>query len=507
MIAAVKQPRQRLSDRIGDRLVAFGNRLRRHSPRAEAANGGRSAPPGELAARYDAAQTTHENVKHWQWADLLSADSGMLPAIRRTLRSRSRYETANNTYAQGLVETLANDVIGRGPTLQMATGDDDVDQMIEQAFAEWAGAVQLGRKLRTLKKAKTRDGEGFFTFINNFRLPCAVKLDLRLFEADQVANPLLTALTAGAVALSDGIVFDDFGNVVAYTLLKYHPGDIYMQGLPLETYTIPASDMIHWFRQDRPGQSRGLPEILAALPLFAQLRRFTLAVLANAETAAEITGLIKTQSAATDPDECDPLDLIDIERRALMTLPRGWDVHQLKAEQPATTYKMFKREVIAESGRCVNMPYNIAGCDSEGYNYSSGKLDHQLYWKGCEIERKDCEEVCLDPWNGVFPHWWAEARLVHEEWPIEVRRLQAPSHSWSWPGREPIDPLKESQANEIDVRTLLATYEEKYAARGKDWRAAFKQIADEQALAKQLGIEASLVPAPPPDTKEVGADA
>jgi len=32
---------------------------------------------------------------------------------------RARYEVANNAYARGIVLTLANDVIGTGPRLQM----------------------------------------------------------------------------------------------------------------------------------------------------------------------------------------------------------------------------------------------------------------------------------------------------------------------------------------------------------------------------------------------------
>lgn len=502
MVSATAKPRMRLSERIGNRLIAFGNRLgaRRASER------GTSVPRGHrngLEARYDAAQTTEDNVKHWGWADLLSADSGLLPVTRRILRSRARYEIANNTYAKGLVETLTNDTIGRGPSLQMNTGNDEWDELVESAFAGWARCVRFGKKLRTLKKAKTGDGEGFFTFINNFRLPHLVKLDMRLFEADQVANPLLTALTAGAVALSDGIVFDDFGNIVAYTLLKYHPGDLYMQGLPLETYTIPASDMIHWFREDRPGQHRGVPEIASALPLFAQLRRYTLAVIANAEAAADITGLVHTQGAAVDPETVEPLDLIDIERRMLMTLPGGWTVSQLKAEQPTTTYGMFKKEILSEIARCLHIPYNIAACSSAEMNYSSGRLDHQLYWKSVETERTDCEEVALDAPNGVFAHWWAEARLVFESWPIELRaQADPPPHSWSWPGRELVDPLKESQASQIEVDSFLSTYAEKYAQRGKDWREAFEQIAAEQEYAEELGITRAAMSAPPPDTQE-----
>ncbi len=39
--------------------------------------------------------------------------------VRRILRNRARYEVANNSYARGIVLTLANDVIGTGPRLQM----------------------------------------------------------------------------------------------------------------------------------------------------------------------------------------------------------------------------------------------------------------------------------------------------------------------------------------------------------------------------------------------------
>ncbi|MEX2386545.1 MAG: hypothetical protein WD534_01605 [Phycisphaeraceae bacterium] len=63
-------------------------------------------------ARYDAAQTTAENARHWAMADSLSADSAASADVRRKLRERSRYEVANNSYAKGIVLTLANDCIG-----------------------------------------------------------------------------------------------------------------------------------------------------------------------------------------------------------------------------------------------------------------------------------------------------------------------------------------------------------------------------------------------------------
>ena len=51
-------------------------------------------------------------------------DAAASPAVRRTLRNRARYEVANNSYARGIVLTLANDSIGTGPRLQLLTGND-----------------------------------------------------------------------------------------------------------------------------------------------------------------------------------------------------------------------------------------------------------------------------------------------------------------------------------------------------------------------------------------------
>ena len=74
-----------------------------------------------MRARYDAAITNDENRRHWANADALSPDAAAAPTVRRTLRMRSRYEVANNSYARGIVDTLANYTIGAGPRLQMLT--------------------------------------------------------------------------------------------------------------------------------------------------------------------------------------------------------------------------------------------------------------------------------------------------------------------------------------------------------------------------------------------------
>ena len=86
---------------------------------------------------------SNDNHRHWANADGLSANAANSPEVRRTLRNRSRYEVANNSYARGIVLTLANDAIGTGPRLQLLTPNAEANRRIEREFSLWSRAVNL----------------------------------------------------------------------------------------------------------------------------------------------------------------------------------------------------------------------------------------------------------------------------------------------------------------------------------------------------------------------------
>ena len=264
---------------------------------------------GAVRARYDAAVTTEDNRRHWAHADALSADAAASSDVRRTLRNRARYEVANNSYARGIVLTLANDTVGTGPRLQLLTDSDAINRQVEREFDLWAQEVGLAEMLRTMRMARAQDGEAFAILANNPVLDHPVKLDLRLIEADQVTSPLRHLADDHEV---DGIVLDRHGSPAAYQVLKEHPGGN-SWAFSQDFMTIPATDMIHVFRQERPGQHRGVPEITPALPLFAQLRRYTLAVLSAAETAADLAGILYTDTPpGGETEDIEPLDTIPL---------------------------------------------------------------------------------------------------------------------------------------------------------------------------------------------------
>ena len=435
-----------------------------------------------VRAKYDAAATNPDKRRHWSNADGLSANAANSPDVRRVLRNRARYEVANNSYARGIALTLANDVVGTGPRLQLLTADSDANSRIEQAFMRWSKAIGLAEKLRTMRMARASDGEAFGILTSNPALPTAIQLDVRLVEADQVCTPDLFRADPNAI---DGIVFDAAGNPTEYHVLREHPGD--MTSLAARTYDkIPVESMVHWFRADRPGQARGIPDFMPALPLFAQLRRFTLAVLAAAETAADFAGILYTDAPANgEADAAEPFEPIELEKRALLTMPGGWKMSQMEAEQPATTYGEFKRELLNEIARCLNMPYNIAACNSSGYNYASGRLDHQTYFKAIRVEQSHLECVVLDR---ILAAWLDEAVLIPGLFPSGLPPIAEWPHQWFWDGHEHVDPAKEATAQATRLANHTTTLADEYARRGQDWESQIRQRAKEMSLLGELGL-------------------
>jgi capsid protein len=288
----------------------------------------------------------------------------------------------------------------------------------------------------------------------------------------------------------DGLEFDEDGNVVAYKRLKYHPGSNYMIS-NFDFDRIESKYIIHWFKRIRPAQHRGLSEVASALRLFGDMRRYTSAVIAAAETAADFAAFLKTNAPAADVAEVDPWQSVEIQKRAMVTLPDQWEVQQLKAEQPTSTYAMFKREILNEVGRSIGLPFNMTALDSSGYNYASGRMDHQLYQGMIRVERDELQHTALDR---IFCAWLDEAVPLgliprglgpYSEW----------EWSWTWDGREHVDPAKEATAAETRLRTHTTTLSHEYAKQGKDWQTELAQRAKEVAAMRELGLIVDLEPA------------
>ena len=440
--------------------------------------------PLPVRARYDAAQTTTENSNHWANADALSARAANSPEIRRTLRNRARYERDNNSYCSGMVETVASHTVGTGPRLQVNTPNRRLNLRLNAAFEEWTAAVGLAQKLCTFREARVVDGESFLLIVNNPRLGTPVQLDLTDIEADQIATPDLFVPTKTAV---DGIEFDAYGNPTYYHLLESHPGDL--SSTKWGGYTkIPAELVLHWFKRRRPGQARGVSELTPALPLYALLRRYGLATVSAAEIAALFAALLKSE-LPPDPDpETEALNAFDtqtVERVTMTVVPDGYEFTQLKPEQPTTNYEMFERAILRQIARCLHIPRSIAAGDSADLNYSSGRLDHQVYHWMIGTDRYFLETAVLDH---IFREWVAEAQIVAPDLTAGLQRGEIPRHTWNWDGFKHVDPEKEANAQHQRLLNGTTTPQRECAEEGYSFEETLDELAEARRMYAERGI-------------------
>lgn len=460
-----------------------------------------------LKAKYDAAQTTEDNFKHWMAADSLSSVSANSSQVRRTLRNRSRYEVANNCYARGILNTIAAYMVGQGPTLQLTyRGEGEQSetlraaaQRVELLWSTWAYARRLNQKLSTATLALDQDGEAFAEFTNaRPAMMTPVQLDVRLYEADWYDDPV-----GDWSGIDSGVRIDGSGDPVAYSKLRAHPGDA--DGIEdLTADWISADRVLHLFRRERSGQLRGIPRTTPALPLFAQLRRFTLATITAAETAADFAAILYSDAPADDGavELVDAWDRVEIERGAMLTAPSMSRLAQLKAEHPNATFEEFTRAILREIARCMSCPAVVALGDASNYNYASGRLDLQGFQRQMAVDRSQIlEREFLDR---IWEAWLDEALLIDGFLPAEFASTAAEwEFSWRWTEPEHVDRAKEATGQATELANNTTTLAREYARRGQDWETEIRQRARELELLRELGV--STAAAAPGDDSNNGA--
>ena len=441
-----------------------------------------------IKARYDAARADSQ-ANHWANADNMSADAANSYEVRATLRKRSRYEIANNSYAKGVVLTFANETVGRGPRLQMRFPKEqrELNRLIEKYWHEWDQASAFSERLHVFVQSKVGDGEGQALLGANPKIDFPVKLNITPIEAEQFTSQSLFGLTNQPQV--DGIELDEFGNPAKYHILTYHPGDsrIYSK---TATRIIDPRWFLHWFRCDRPGQHRGIPEITPCLGLFAQLRRWTLAVLTAAETAANFAAVLQTEGTPDTTAQADPWDEVEVRLGTLMTLPAGWKMGQFEATQPVSAYDQFKHELLKEIARCLNMPFPVVAGDSSLMNYASGRLDFQNWYRTIKVSRASLERVVIDH---VFREWLIELTTARTllgrpllPTSFDVRNVP---HGWFYDAVPHVDPIKDNTGDSLALANNTDTLANICAAQGLDWEEVLMQRSEEVERMRELGLE------------------
>lgn len=447
------------------------------------------------AEHYDSGETTLENFKHWAAsASDMSVYTANNSGVRRKLRQRSRYEADNNSYCGGMVDNYTTDIIGSDPPqLHIITDDAGMATAIEDAWKLWSESleVNLPSKLTVLNSAKTVEGEGFTLFYDDEEAGnvSGVRLNLSVISPRRVTD--INSGFTGQTRVENGLLNDDgvfvsvkTGRPVKYQIMSNEDeanGSLYS----LTDSTVNARFVTQWFMPKRPDQFRGVSEIQAALPLFAYLRRYTLATISSAEIIASMTAFLKTMNVPGEgPAAIEDWSEYPITKGMLKTLPDGWEPIVLDQKHPASTYEMFVNMLLREIGRVLNMPFGVMVGDSSRYNYSSARLDYRGYEDRLKSVRKQLDVREL---NIIYREWLREYVVSEQAVRAKIDRNKI-KHIWRYSTRPSIDPQKDANTEDVRLRNGTTTLQEVYADRGEDWYEAMEQRKKEMEKVEELGL-------------------
>lgn len=441
-----------------------------------------------IQARYDNARHTPDTESLFRNVDFLAPNAALDPLTRRTIRTRARYVVANCPYAWGMLDTYATDVVGPWVTVSFPRGgvSEGLRDQVADAFDAWALKTDFWAKLKLMVRAKTTDGESFATFYTDPTITDEtndVTLNLAVIECDRVES-WTEAITREDEF--DGIRFDAYRHPVAYRILKYHPGDYRALLKNRAGNWVKATNVVHYFEALRPEQVRGISDFVSMLDIPAEQKSYRSSVTNTAINAASISGVLFTNLVPECYDDEDqpmgkcamevkPNTVFQMQRGSFITLPEGYDIKQLQAQQPTSLYPDFVRALIAEMARCLSMPVNLAMCDSSRHNFASAKLDFAIYGDKITDVRSTLVTKVLDR---VFYKWLEEYAVVNRVDPSSLAALRRTE--WLFTERTNADVMKDASADNTRLGNATTSYATLYAKDGKDWKREIDQAIDER---------------------------
>lgn len=441
-----------------------------------------------------------------------SADSEIRWALNE-LRNRSRDLERNNEYFRRYLQLLRTNVVGNnGFRLQVKAVNPDRSpdvvgsQIIENAWTEFGrlGGPTVDGKMSMIDlenhviSAMARDGEVFLRVVKNrvFRHGIA----LQIIEPDRVDEEMNERYINGN-DVRMGVELDEFKRPIAYHVLLNHPGDYDYTTLAKGTKRarIPAAEIMHIYRQERAGQTRGVPWSSAAIAALKMLHGYREAELVAARVAASKMGFFT--SPAGDDFMADAYEgengtgspIYDAEAGTFHQLPAGVDFKPFDPSHPTSAFADFEKSVLRGIAGGLGVSYTSLANDLESTSYSSirqGALEERDFYRTLQTFMID---HFLDP----LYRMWLDTVIDQALTPItgsgKYEKFSA-NFTFRPRGFQWVDPMKEMRAAVIGLQNGILSHSDIAANYGRDAEETFAQIQRDQESAAQYGLTMAYEP-------------
>lgn len=450
-------------------------------------------------AHYDAA-TTGRRSGSWV-ASAADADAAALR--RRRIAQISRDMIRNSPYAGRAQAVIANNVVGRGVIPKIEGGSDRlrrrglalIQQHLDTSDIDAEGRTNLYGLQRLIMGALVDAGEVLVRRRVRQRSDgLSVPLQLQVLEADFIDDAWDGTTASGNVIL-EGIEYDARGRRVAYYLFDQHPGGRTFRpfgGLRTGSRRVPASEVLHIYRQDRPGQRRGVSWFANVALHLQDLGDHQDALIMQQKIAACFAAFRMNPDADEDAAAENPL--AQLEPGAIYDLGPNEEV-TFAEPKGIGGGKEVDAIILRAIASGLGVTYEALSGDLTGVNFSSGRMgriemDHNIsVWQ---------DQILLPQFLQPFALWFKEAWFMQDGNP----QIMALGMRWTMPRRPIVDPGKENAAEALAVKAGFKSRQSVIRERGEDPETvdaeilADQEFADEHDLVFSTSPKAAVAPAP-----------
>lgn len=463
----------------------------------------------------------------------LSADQAIVDHTPR-LNARARAAVMNHWAGASGVSAYRRHVVGSGITSRAnardpETGDafEDFNRDIDRLWNRWV----RDRTLCDVERRKTFNemqslgvsefctvGQCFFVWSYT---PHRVNVGLKIqvFETEQLAWDKFQKFGPGSNDIKGGIEVDSVGSPLAY---HFHTGEHPLEAFGSDPVRVPADRVYHLMRQDRARQTHGVTRLAPVLLQMHHLANYDLNHVVRArmeacigaviEQSAELVGTnLGVAPPAEDTDH--PTDdrgnvRIRFEPGMAPRLAPGETMNFNTPTGVGGNYAAFTDQQIVQISAGMGLDHPTLTRDFRKGTFSGQRQG--LIERNSETD--PIQNLMVDLLCRPVREWFTtlaimEGRVeapgfmtdpeIHAAYLEMVH--QGPPKPW-------IDPLKQAQAAALSLATRLTTRRDITNELGGNEAEVLRQIANEEALAEELGVSlpesSSGSPAATPPTNE-----
>jgi lambda family phage portal protein len=443
----------------------------------------------QILLSYEGAKTGRRTA-NWV-ASNTNADAEISLSLQ-TLRNRSSDLIRNEPHAARAASVVVNSAVGTGIIPRANTGNLKLDDAINSVFDPWSqqcdadgqldfyGITQLNTRAifergAALIRKRLRRVE------DNLPVPLQIQtLECDYIDFNQTTN------TSGGITVN-GVEYDAIGRRAAYWLYDQHPGANY----PTVTSSwlskrIPADQIVHAYRKDRAGQTHGVPWLAPVMILMRDMNEYSDALIVAAKIAACMALAVTQPEGAAGAalgvteNESGTNKRIETFRPGMVIYTRpGEEVTPIVPPSHGGTveYLKYLQHLLAIG---VDLHYTQLSGDLSAVNYSSFRAGDRDFRGTIEAFRWLCViPMMLQPvWN-----WFIDAAYV-------ARKIPEQNYGviWTPPQFMSVDPVKDANADEIDMSNGMLAWPEAVARKGYDPTKQLEQIAEYLAKFDKAGI-------------------